>query len=165
MLKQLARTDPYYKRNRPHVCSFFVKGECSRGAECPYRHEKPVDNDLARQNMQDRYHGRNDPVARKILSTHADAQGLKPPDDVTIVCPCHFIFYPSSNHLPLLGIDLPYLVGFEIGIGFVALCIQARMYLLTIHKTRRYRFEKFRLHISCAGILDPTISPSQCCPN
>ena len=37
MLKQLARTDPYYKRNRPHVCSFFVKGECNRGSECPYR--------------------------------------------------------------------------------------------------------------------------------
>ena len=37
MLKQLARTDPYYKRNRPKVCSFFIKGECSRGTECPYR--------------------------------------------------------------------------------------------------------------------------------
>jgi pre-mRNA-splicing factor RBM22/SLT11 len=37
MLKQLARTNPYYKRNRPQVCSFFVKGECSRGSECPYR--------------------------------------------------------------------------------------------------------------------------------
>lgn len=37
MLKQLARTDPYYKRNRPHVCSFFAKGECNRGTECPYR--------------------------------------------------------------------------------------------------------------------------------
>ncbi|KAF8077850.1 hypothetical protein FPV67DRAFT_1463221 [Lyophyllum atratum] len=56
MLKQLARTDPYYKRNRPQVCSFFVKGECSRGTECPYRHEKPVDNELAHQNIQDRYH-------------------------------------------------------------------------------------------------------------
>lgn len=37
MLKNLARTDPYYKRNRPHICSFFVKGECKRGAECPFR--------------------------------------------------------------------------------------------------------------------------------
>jgi pre-mRNA-splicing factor RBM22/SLT11 len=37
MLKQLARTDPYYKRNRPQICSFFAKGECSRGSECPYR--------------------------------------------------------------------------------------------------------------------------------
>ncbi|KAF8201527.1 hypothetical protein BJ912DRAFT_945592 [Pholiota molesta] len=63
MLKQLARTDPYYKRNRPHM---------------------PVDNELAHQNMQDRYHGRNDPVARKIMSGHAEAQGLKPPDDVAV---------------------------------------------------------------------------------
>jgi pre-mRNA-splicing factor RBM22/SLT11 len=45
----------------------------------------PVDNELAHQNMQDRYHGRNDPVARKIMSGHAEAQGLKPPDDVAVV--------------------------------------------------------------------------------
>ena len=38
MLKQLARTDPYYKRNRPHLCSFFAKGECNRGDACPYRY-------------------------------------------------------------------------------------------------------------------------------
>lgn len=38
MLKQLARTDPYYKRNKPHLCSFFAKGECNRGTECPYRY-------------------------------------------------------------------------------------------------------------------------------
>jgi hypothetical protein len=37
MLKSMARTDPYYKRNRPHICSFFVKGECNRGTECPFR--------------------------------------------------------------------------------------------------------------------------------
>ncbi|TFY65802.1 hypothetical protein EVG20_g5287 [Dentipellis fragilis] len=85
MLKELARTDPYYKRNRPHVCSFFVKGECKRGNECPYRHEKPVENDLSKQNIQDRYHGNNDPVARKIMSTHAVNQGLKPPDDQSVM--------------------------------------------------------------------------------
>lgn len=37
LLSKLARTAPYYKRNRPHVCSFWVKGECKRGEECPYR--------------------------------------------------------------------------------------------------------------------------------
>jgi pre-mRNA-splicing factor RBM22/SLT11 len=37
MLKSIARSDPNYKRNRPHICSFFVKGECKRGAECPFR--------------------------------------------------------------------------------------------------------------------------------
>jgi len=85
MLKQLARTDPYYKRNRPHVCSFFVKGECNRGAECPYRHEMPVENGLSHQNIKDRYHGRNDPVANKILSTYAESQGLTPPEDTSVM--------------------------------------------------------------------------------
>jgi pre-mRNA-splicing factor RBM22/SLT11 len=85
MLKQLARTDPFYKRNRPKVCSFFVKGECTRGTECPYRHEKPADNELSNQNMQDRYYGRNDPVARKIMGSHADSQGLTPPEDQSIM--------------------------------------------------------------------------------
>jgi pre-mRNA-splicing factor RBM22/SLT11 len=37
-LCRLARSDPYYKRNLPKICSFFLKGECTRGAECPYRH-------------------------------------------------------------------------------------------------------------------------------
>lgn len=38
MLTKLARKAPYYKRNRPHICSFWVKGECKRGEECPYRY-------------------------------------------------------------------------------------------------------------------------------
>lgn len=37
LLMKLARTTPYYKRNRPHICSFWVKGECKRGEECPFR--------------------------------------------------------------------------------------------------------------------------------
>ncbi|THU87251.1 pre-mRNA-splicing factor SLT11 [Dendrothele bispora CBS 962.96] len=84
MLKQLARTDPYYKRNRPKICSFFAKGECNRGNECPYRHEKPENDELSHQNIKDRYHGHNDPVARKILATNAESQGLKPPEDTNI---------------------------------------------------------------------------------
>ncbi|KAG9008563.1 Pre-mRNA-splicing factor slt11 [Tulasnella sp. JGI-2019a] len=85
MLKQLARTDPYYKRNRPHVCTFFTKeGGCKRGTECPYRHEVPEVNSLSNQNIRDRYYGRNDPVARKILSGHAASQGLQPPEDTNI---------------------------------------------------------------------------------
>ena len=56
LLQKLARTTPYYKRNRPHICSFWVKGECKRGEECPYRHEKPSDPDdpLSNQNFKDR---------------------------------------------------------------------------------------------------------------
>ena len=104
MLKQLARTEPYYKRNRPHLCSFYAKGDCNRGDDCPYRyallhphtlflceltvklrHETPVKNELSKQNIQDRFFGRNDPVARKILAGHAETQGLQPPEDESVV--------------------------------------------------------------------------------
>ena len=96
MLKQLARTDPYYKRNRAHICSFFVKGTCTRGNECPYRHEQPATSSSssdpnapgkgvsAQQSIQDRYHGRNDPVAKRLLTSIADSGGLAPPADTSI---------------------------------------------------------------------------------
>jgi len=100
MLKELARTDPYYKRNRTHICSFFVKGDCKRGNECPYRHELPPQNELSQQNIQDRYHGRNDPVAKKILSANAENQGLKPPDDQAIVrASAHLLWFAMVNTL------------------------------------------------------------------
>jgi pre-mRNA-splicing factor RBM22/SLT11 len=35
--------------------------------------------------MQDRYYGRNDPVASKIMAAHAETQGLAPPSDLSIV--------------------------------------------------------------------------------
>ena len=54
LLKRLARNDPYYKRNRPHICSFYAKGACNRGDECPYRHELPVENEMSHQNIKDR---------------------------------------------------------------------------------------------------------------
>lgn len=54
LLKRLARADPYYKRNRPHLCSFFAKGACNRGDECPYRHELPTENAMSHQNIKDR---------------------------------------------------------------------------------------------------------------
>lgn len=57
---------------------------------CPYqsrpRHEMPVKNELSKQNIQDRYHGVDDPVAKKILNTHATSMGLAPPEDQSIVC-------------------------------------------------------------------------------
>ncbi|KAH9397713.1 RNA binding motif protein 22 [Tyrophagus putrescentiae] len=63
ILQKLARNSPYYRRNRAHICSFWVKGECKRGEECPYRHEKPSDPEdpLSDQNIKDRYFGVNDP--------------------------------------------------------------------------------------------------------
>lgn len=86
MLTKLARTQPYYKRNQPHICSFWVKGECKRGEECPYRHDKPnePDDPLSEQNIRDRYYGKNDPVADKILKRAAQLPTLDPPEDKTI---------------------------------------------------------------------------------
>jgi pre-mRNA-splicing factor RBM22/SLT11 len=57
VLAKMARKAPYYERNRPHICSFWVKGECRRGEECPYRHERPTDPEdpLSNQNFKDRY--------------------------------------------------------------------------------------------------------------
>ncbi|TPX57976.1 hypothetical protein PhCBS80983_g03464 [Powellomyces hirtus] len=83
-LKRMGRSEPYYKRNRPHICSFFVKGECKRGDECPYRHELPVDNDLAHQNIKDRYYGKNDPVAQRMLNRTDKVSKLNTPEDKSI---------------------------------------------------------------------------------
>lgn len=87
MLKNLARNDPNYKRNRPHICSFFVKGDCKRGEECPFRHEVPKDGEIGKsqKSIQDRYYGRNDPVARKVLGQVAESKGLKAPEDKSVV--------------------------------------------------------------------------------
>lgn len=86
MLTKLARTQPYYKRNQPHICSFWVKGECKRGEECPYRHDKPnePEDPLSEQNIKDRYYGRNDPVADKIMKRASQLPSLDPPEDKTI---------------------------------------------------------------------------------
>lgn len=81
---KLQRTTPYYKRNRAHVCSFYIRGECTRGAECPYRHEMPVTGELSQQNIKDRYYGLNDPVAMKLLNKAGEMQTLEPPEDESI---------------------------------------------------------------------------------
>ncbi|CAL9109343.1 unnamed protein product [Musa acuminata var. zebrina] len=81
---KLQRTTPYYKRNRAHVCSFYLRGECTRGAECPYRHEMPEIGELSQQNIKDRYYGVNDPVAQKLLSKAGEMPSLNPPEDESI---------------------------------------------------------------------------------
>ncbi|KAF8402854.1 hypothetical protein HHK36_010945 [Tetracentron sinense] len=81
---KLQRTTPYYKRNRAHVCSFYVRGECTRGAECPYRHEMPMNGELSQQNIKDRYYGVNDPVAHKLLNKAGEMPSLVAPEDESI---------------------------------------------------------------------------------
>ncbi len=50
------------------------------------RHEKPEENGLQKQSLVDRYYGRNDPVARKIMKEQAEGKGMKAPEDKTVVC-------------------------------------------------------------------------------
>ena len=80
MLASVARMEPRYERNLAKLCSFFAKGECNRGANCPFRHEMPKDrNDpLAKQNTKDRFYGTNDPVAKKMIwRKHQMEEGKK----------------------------------------------------------------------------------------
>ncbi|XP_016432653.1 zinc finger CCCH domain-containing protein 49-like [Nicotiana tabacum] len=83
-IMKLQRTSPYYKRNRAHVCSFYIRGQCTRGLECPYRHEMPETGELSQQNIKDRYYGVNDPVALKLLNKVGEMPSLEAPDDESI---------------------------------------------------------------------------------
>lgn len=69
------------QRNKSHVCSFFVRGDCNRGLTCPYRHTDITDKDLecmkkgfgsVEDRIKQRYHGFSDPIATKILSRIED---------------------------------------------------------------------------------------------
>jgi pre-mRNA-splicing factor RBM22/SLT11 len=73
------------QRNRARLCTFFAKGGCKRGAECPYRHEMPEGGELANQNIRDRYYGINDPVAKKMMGRLGERQELQPPEDPQIM--------------------------------------------------------------------------------
>jgi len=84
VLEQFARNKPYYKRNLPHLCSFYQKGSCIRGDECPYRHELPEESAIPDQKLQDRYHGQNDPLANKILHKITGSKTVRPPEDKSI---------------------------------------------------------------------------------
>ena len=55
----------------------------------------PQENGLEKQNIVDRYHGNNDPVAKKILREHAESKGLTAPEDQSIVSLCTLI-HPTS---------------------------------------------------------------------
>jgi len=84
MLQRLARMTPYYKRNEARICTFYVKGACNRGQDCPFRHELPEGGELAHQKLRDRFHGENDPVANKILRRADEEMTLLPPEDKAV---------------------------------------------------------------------------------
>ncbi len=68
----------------------------------------PVKNELSKQNIQDRFFGNNDPVARKILAGHAEKQGLQPPEDQSVVSSLHTCRFPTLNNSsrPVVAISL-----------------------------------------------------------
>lgn len=84
MLKRLARMTPYYKRNEARICTFYVKGACNRGSDCPFRHELPQGGELANQRLRDRYHGENDPLARKYFRKAEEDMTMQPPEDKSV---------------------------------------------------------------------------------
>ena len=83
-LTKMQRMAPFYRRNLAPVCTFFIRGECNRGTECPYRHELPTDAELTEQNIKDRYYGVNDPVAAKLLEKMEQLPKLTPPEDPSV---------------------------------------------------------------------------------
>jgi pre-mRNA-splicing factor RBM22/SLT11 len=84
VLINLTKPDAHYQRNQARICSFFVKGCCNRGLECPFRHSVPLFGQITRQNYHDRYNGINDLVAHKILSRVANMSTVNPPNDKNI---------------------------------------------------------------------------------
>jgi pre-mRNA-splicing factor RBM22/SLT11 len=69
----------------------------------------PEKTELSKQNIQDRFFGNNDPVACKILAGHAEQQGLKPPEDESVVHPPGSIstFDDSCTQMLLFLSSLP----------------------------------------------------------
>lgn len=74
-LMRHARKAPDYSRNQAKLCFHFLKGTCTRGAECPYRHEFPPDweenkefyTKNVRKSIKDRFFGTNDQVADRWI--------------------------------------------------------------------------------------------------
>jgi pre-mRNA-splicing factor RBM22/SLT11 len=94
VLRRLARTAPTYKRNRARICTFWLRNACTR-TDCPFRPcngdtdmpELNSDPALRTQNIKDRYHGVNDPVAEKMLRRAAASgadKALEPPEDPSV---------------------------------------------------------------------------------
>lgn len=63
------------------------------------RHESPAPSapTSAKQSITDRYHGRNDSVANRLLRDNAAQAGLTPPEDESIVRSCSPSYPPVTS--------------------------------------------------------------------
>jgi len=83
---------PSARRNLPKVCTFYVRGLCNRGNLCPFRHEDINDEDLESlkkgvnidERIRERFHGINDPIAKRILQKVKETNLPKEPEDLNI---------------------------------------------------------------------------------
>ena len=83
------------ERNAPLPCSFYAKGACARGSECPYRHVLTTEkSNTSLKSYRDRYYGTDDPAAASILEKNPElavtidregsAASIQKPEDRTI---------------------------------------------------------------------------------
>lgn len=62
------QSEPKYERNLARVCTFYLKGKCTRGVYCPYRHvDTPPPGDDGENTARDRYYGTDDPAAERLI--------------------------------------------------------------------------------------------------
>ncbi len=69
--KHVARSSSV-ERNLPPPCSFYAKGTCKRGSECPYRHVLTMEKSSSLKSYRDRYYGTDDPAAEAIINKNPE---------------------------------------------------------------------------------------------
>ena len=72
--------------NSTQICTFYLKGVCSKGEQCPYKHEIPSIEDII-NNTNDIDKVKNiieDPIEKKILREYSDSKPPLPPEDKSI---------------------------------------------------------------------------------
>lgn len=60
------------KKNLPPPCSFYAKGSCTRGPECPFRHELVHETSSTLKTYRSRYFGQDDAYANKLIEKHSE---------------------------------------------------------------------------------------------
>lgn len=71
--------------NKPLPCSFFAKGQCTRGEACPFRHELAEQPSSTLKSFRDRYYGENDASAKSYeQAVTALSVPFVPPEDRSI---------------------------------------------------------------------------------